>query len=492
MLARFVSTVLAAIAGFATIALLVRLLGASRYGTLALGLAVVGLVGVAGQLGLGVATTRRIAAMRANGDHTGIEHTAQALTALMISLGIVGSALVTGLMYFTQRRHGAAAALFLGIGLGLLLLGRNAAEAWRAIGRGMGRMILMEAPLLGLVLLQLLISLVLWAMGVDDIRAVALGFGAAGLLCTVVTGRFIRRILAGARHPFRPAARSALGLIVLAAPYAVAAITTQFMARFDVLILGLSHSRAVVGAYESTLRIVEGFLLLMPGVLIAPFVPAATGLFTKDDPTGFRNLYIFVSKLAYLGSLPVILALLAFPQVVLRAFFGAHYPAAKGVVWILLAGYIVNLTFGLNSQALIATGQRRLLAKIYGIALVSMVVLAVVLIPVFGATGAAVSTSCSYLVLNVSVGVALFRTVGVSPFRADMVALLLTSLLPAALALLVGQVAERPGVPFVLVVSLALSALWFGVVLGTRAIRVRELVQLFPARRATSNETLAP
>lgn len=484
MVARLTSTILAALAGFATTSLLVRLLGTSGYGVLAVGLALVGLVGVAARLGLGVATVRKIAALRASGDRTGIEQTARGVTTLMISLALVGSALVAGLMYFTQRGYDTATALLMGAGLGLLLLGRNTATAGQAIAQGMGRMLLMEVPGLILVFLQLLVAIILTVLRIADIDSLALGFGAAGLLCVVITGGVIQRILSGVKDLFRPAPRGAVELIVMAGPYAVAAITTQIISQFDVLVLGLTHSEGVVGAYASTLRIASGLLLLMPGILTAAYVPAATVMFTRDDLAGFRDLYIFVSKVAYLGSLPIILALMAFPEVVFRAFFGAHYPAARGIIWILLVGHVVNLTFGLNSQALIATGQRRRLAKVYVIALISMIGLAVALIPLFGGIGAALSTTLSFMVLNVGVGVALYRSAGVSPFRSDMVALLSTSLLPAVLALLMRQVAVQPSVLLVLVVSVGLWSLWFGIVLGIRAVRVKELLQLIPSRRA--------
>lgn len=482
MLARFVGTVVAAIAGFATTALAVRLLGTSRYGTLAFGLAIVGLVGMAGRLGLGVATTRRIASMRAIGDQIGIEQTAQAVTTLMFSLAILGSVLVAGLIYFAQREHGATTALLLGAGLGLFLLGTNTAAAGQAIAQGMGRMVLMEAPRLFLVLLQLVVAVVLTVLDIADIVALALGFGAAGLLCSVFTGGLIRGTLSGTKRLVRPVARHAIELIVLASPYALAAITTQVIARFDVLILGLTHPSDVVGGYESTLRVVDAFLLLIPGILMAPFVPAATMLFTRGNLAGFRDLYIFVSKLAYLGSLPLVLALVAFPETTLRAFFGADYPVAKQTVWILLAGYVINLTFGLNSQALVAAGQRRLLAQIYLIGLLSMLGLAFALIPIFGATGAAVSTASSYIVLNVGVGLALFRSTGVSPFKKDMVAILLTSLVPVVSVLLVRGLAANQSVPLAFFTSVGLWAMWLGIVLWTRAIKVSDLLELIPKR----------
>ena len=490
MMSRFAATVAVAVAGFATTALAVRLLGTSRYGTLALGLAIVGLVGVAGRLGLGTAATRRIAAMRAAGDQIGIEHTAQAVTTLMISQAILGSGLVAGLIYFTQREHGAAVALLLGAGLGFLLLGVSTTAAGQAIAQGMGRMVLMEVPYLVLVLLQLLVAVVLTVLGVSDIVAMALGFGAAGALCSVITGGLIRGTLSGAGHLFRPAARHAIELIVLAGPYAVAAVSGQIISRFDVLVLGLTHTSAVVGGYESTLRVVDAFLLLIPGILMAPYVPAATMIFTRGDPAGFRDLYIFVSKLAYLGSLPLILALLAFPGVVLRAFFGAHYPVARGIVWILLAGYVINLAFGLNTQALIASGQRRVLANVYLVALVSMVGLAFALIPLLGAAGAALSTASSYIVLNVGVGLALFRSTGASPFRADMITLLLTSLLPVVSVLFVRGLVPHPSVPLVLFTSVGLWAAWLGVVLWTRSITVKQLLELIPRRRKRSEGTI--
>ncbi|MGH2554321.1 MAG: oligosaccharide flippase family protein [Actinomycetota bacterium] len=488
---RFTGRILEAVAGFATTALAVRLLGTSRYGTLALALAIVALVGVVGRLGLGVATTRRIAAMRATGDQNGIEQTAQAVTTLMISLAALGSVLVAGLIYLTHRDQGAAASLLVGTGLGLFLLGVNTSVAGASIAQGMGRMVLMEAPRLALVFLQLLAAVVLTVLGVADTVALALGFGAAGLVTCVVTRQLIRGILFGAKHLFRPAARHAIELVILAAPYAVAAVGTQVISRFDVLVLGFTDTSAAVGGYESTLRLVDAFLLLIPGVLIAPFVPAATVLFTRGDSTPFGDLYIFVSKLAFIGTMPAILALVAFPEATLRALFGADYQVAEPIVWILLAGYAVNLAFGLNSQALIAAGQRRRLARTYLISLTLMVGLAFALIPGLGATGAALSTACSYVVLNVGVGLALFRSTGVSPFRRDMVVLLLTSVLPVISVLVVRRAVVNPGVLWVLVSSLGCWVLWVGIGVWTRAIVLSQLLQLIPRTRRSQEREIA-
>jgi O-antigen/teichoic acid export membrane protein len=460
-----------------------RLLGPTLYGSLALGLSVVGLVGVVSRLGLGMAVARTVAAQRVGGDAKGVVATAQSAFSLVGLTSIFAIVVVVVLIYSGQSSLAGQTRLILGLGLGALLLAKNTAGAAGSLNQGLGRMVLMEVPNLSLVLLQLLAVVVLWTIHVADLRGIAIGYGLAGVAVIFGSAELSRRAVSSTWRLFRPAPRAAVRLIRMATPYAVAAVATQVIAQFDILVLGFAHSSSVVGVYEPTLRLTDRFLLILPGLVIAPYVPASTRLFLEGEAQTFKGLYIDISKLIYIFSFPLMFALAAFPRAILHTFFGGAFASHPYLVWILLVGYGFNLAFGLNAETLIAAGERRLLAAVYGAAFVAMVGLALGLIPPFGAVGAAFATSTSYVVLNIGMGWALFRRTRVHPFRLDMVLVLLSSLGLFGLAPLFRSLGLQQHLVGACLVIAVVWGLWVALLMAIGTLRPVEVLRLIPYRR---------
>jgi O-antigen/teichoic acid export membrane protein len=282
---------------------------------------------------------------------------------------------------------------------------------------------------------------------------------------------------------FLPDLAAARELLVGSLPFAVTGLAMIVISRFDVVILGLTGTRIEVGAYEPALKVVEQAMLLVPLLFIAQYLPVASRAFAGGDNTEFRELYVGVSKIAYVMAFPAVIVFAAFPETILHVLYGPGFPASGLVAWLLLPGFVVNLAFGLNSSALAAVGNRRALARTGAIATAAMIVLALVLVPAFGATGAASATSATYVVLNVVVAFELVRATGVQPFRMDFVLTLLSSLGPLAAALAIRAWAGPVGFWPAFGSVIALSAVWVALLFGLRVVRRDELTRLLPAWR---------
>jgi O-antigen/teichoic acid export membrane protein len=168
---------------------------------------------------------------------------------------------------------------------------------------------------------------------------------------------------------------------------------------------------------------------------------------------------------------------------VLHGLYGGDFPADPVIVWILLAGFLVNLVLGLNASALAAVGNRRALVRVGTTGTASMVVLAVALVAPFGPTGAALATSATYAVLNAVTGLELLRATGVHPFSRDVLTVLLTSVVPVLAALAVRRWAAPADLWTAAAWSLGLWAAWLGCLFALGAIRPHELRRLVPAPR---------
>lgn len=414
-------------ASFITTVLLVRLLGASLYGALALGLSIVGLATAVNRNGFGVAATRTIAAHLAVGNRQGARDTTRGLSTIVVGGGLIGLVLIVSIVEVTQVQLSVAQRLVVGLGLGLLLMGSDAATASGAVARGFGRVLLMEIPALVGIFSKLVIVTALFALGISNIGVAATALGASGLAATVVAARITwHAVSAGDARVLRPSLSSAHRLLRVVVPYVMAGVAAKLIASFDVLVLGATHPGRGVGSYAPVLTLLEAVVMLVPFLLSTLFVTAATGLMTTGDISGFTKLYLTVSKFSILIAMPAFCLLATAPVGTFQAVYGTRFPVDPSVVWILLVGYFVNVSFGVNTQALISSGERRL-ARAFMLPAIAMVLSSLFLIPPFGALGAAAATSVSYLVLNLSISWTLYRATGVHPLHRGLVSVVATA-----------------------------------------------------------------
>ena len=161
---------------------------------------------------------------------------------------------------------------------------------------------------------------------------------------------------------------------------------------------------------------------------------------------------------------------------------GSRFPASPTVVWILLGGYFVTVALGFNGQALVAAGAWSTVGRALAVPAVTMVAAAVVLIPLQGAVGAAVASTISFVVLNASLSRALHRTSGVHPLPLGRIVLLGSASIPIVIA---AGLFHLLGGGFWAAVACSFAgwALWLGVIVATRIVRLDELIALRPRRR---------
>jgi hypothetical protein len=131
------SRVLITACTFATTVLVVRATGAERFGALAFGLSIVGLI--AGLFtGFATASNRSIASVVATG---GSPHeVVRAVSAVVLATAAAGAMVLLTSFALTQHQLDGEAVALLTVAMSLLLLGRVAAAAGSSIARGVGRM----------------------------------------------------------------------------------------------------------------------------------------------------------------------------------------------------------------------------------------------------------------------------------------------------------------------------------------------------------------
>jgi O-antigen/teichoic acid export membrane protein len=162
--------------------------------------------------------------------------------------------------------------------------------------------------------------------------------------------------------------------------------------RIDQILIALIASEATLGIYVVAVNVSE-VLLYLPGATATALLPLVAG--SREEHRLGRTLRAFRSgSLVTLGS--VLVAALAVPPL-LPLVFGTAFEASVNPFLLLLPGAIGAVAMAVFSNALVASSLPTLSSVGPMISFVLGVTLDVVLIPHFGASGAAAAASAAFL-----------------------------------------------------------------------------------------------
>jgi O-antigen/teichoic acid export membrane protein len=209
-------------------------------------------------------------------------------------------------------------------------------------------------------------------------------------------------------------------LLVFSLPLVVSAAMGRVLADFDTYLLGYYTDLGLVGTYNVIYPIVTatGFVLSAFGYLTLPVI---SRLHEDERRQEMAILYKGVSKWVFLITLPLLVALVLFPEFVISATFGNKYLGGATALQVLVLSYVVGSFTGPNIQILTAIGQTRMLMAFNVAAATINVVLNMVLIPRYQLVGAAAATFVSLVLLELFVSARLYRQTELHPFSRALV-----------------------------------------------------------------------
>jgi O-antigen/teichoic acid export membrane protein len=166
-----------------------------------------------------------------------------------------------------------------------------------------------------------------------------------------------------------------------------------------VLLLGSLAGPAQVGVYRVTVRGAElvSFALAAINVAIAPRLAEAHVL---GDLGRLRSLVRAATLAALVWAVPVAVVMIGGGALILEAVFGHDFVAGSTSLAILSVGQLVNALTGPLGLLLNMTGRERAAVRGQAIGAVLNLVLGVLLIPRWGATGAAAATAAGLVTAN--------------------------------------------------------------------------------------------
>jgi len=177
----------------------------------------------------------------------------------------------------------------------------------------------------------------------------------------------------------------------------IGAVLSLLNLRLDFVLLDVFAGTAVVGTYAVASKFAE-LVRLLPVAITYVLYPRFSRETNARATADTRRLIPSATGLSCLCA--VVLALAA--PLVLPLLYGAQFDAAVGLAQILLIGLSVEGAAGVISAYLYGVGRPGLNSVAMGSGVVLTVVLDLLLVPRWGATGAAIASTVAYLVTTAS------------------------------------------------------------------------------------------
>lgn len=201
-------------------------------------------------------------------------------------------------------------------------------------------------------------------------------------------------------------------LVSYSLPLAFAGVIYATIGQVDFLVIGFYLPSDQLGFYRVGFLFASNVLIIISSMkpIFKPMVAEATGQ---------RNLVLNRYKLATrwitLFTLPISITVALVPDVYLELFFSSAYLPAATAVAILVVGYLVNASFGLEGMVLEGLGYTRLTLLNTVLILGTNLVLDFLLVPRLGIVGAAIGTAAGITVGGLAGLVELYYLRGLHP-----------------------------------------------------------------------------
>ena len=209
--------------------------------------------------------------------------------------------------------------------------------------------------------------------------------------------------------------------------------------------------------------------------IVAFYLPVATRLAVRSAIGEARELYESSTKWAFLFTLPVLLYFIIDAEFVVTFLFGTAYGESADVLRVLLVGIAIQSFLGPNAATLIAFGYLRTQFVASILAGLVAVALCLLLVPKYGALGAAVGAAGAHWVSGVTISVGLFRRYRIHPLVSSY---LKPMLLVVACSTVVGMILQGAhfGSPLAhLLLFIGIAALTLAAPLITRTLSRADL-----------------
>jgi O-antigen/teichoic acid export membrane protein len=398
--------------GLIVTVVLASLIGASGYGAYAWALAWVTVLRIPATLGRDRLLVRNLAAYYARGEWGLLRGLLRRSTRVVVAASLVCLTAGTVVVWLVNSR--ADSPLLSALQVGLLLVPLVALiSSYQGALQGFHRVVAAQTPdaVLRPVVFLALIGVAYLLIG-DELssRSALLAQGVAMATALAVGIYLLRRTLrtrtasAPPRYESREWNRSALAMASTSGLGTV-------LQRFDVIAVGIILGAADAGVYGVATR-AGTVVSLGLGAMNVAFAPIISRLHALDDPERLRRGVTLSTRLIFIVTLVAGTVMIAVATPLLN-LIGNQFSEGADALRLLCVAWIVNAAAASNTLLLMMTRYERATAVITAVAVGVNIVLNLILIPLWGITGAAVAMLGAQIARNALMSTLTWRRLGI-------------------------------------------------------------------------------
>jgi Membrane protein involved in the export of O-antigen and teichoic acid len=409
-----------------------RVIGAQQLGLYALGMTLVGFVGIFNTLGLPQSAVRFVAEYQASGKfkelHALLWRGAGFL--LLANLLMAGVLLSVGKWIAVRFYHAPELGKYLPLFALIMLFGvvntfyGKVLAGYRDLKLRTVIVSFIGSPL------NMLVAVVL----------ISLGLGLRGyLVAQIVSASIVCMLLLAAVRSFTPAAARFLGRAGSAPTkevwsFSVAMLGIGFleflMSQVDKVALGYYRGARQVGIYSVAAALVV-YVPLAMGSVNQIFASTIADLHTRGEHALLTRLFQSLTKWVVGLTLPLALVVMLFAQPLMR-IFGRDFEVGWPILVIGTVGQLVNCGVGSVGYLLLMSGHEKRLIRVQMAMAGVMLIGSAALVPLWGIYGAALAAAITNIGMNVWNLLEVRRALGMSPYNRSYWHLLLPTAMTLA------------------------------------------------------------
>jgi O-antigen/teichoic acid export membrane protein len=236
-----------------------------------------------------------------------------------------------------------------------------------------------------------------------------------------------------------------------------------FITQTDRVTLGYYRGAHAVGIYAVATALIAYEPIILQSVNQI-FAPVIADIHTRGDLALLGRLFQTLTKWMLAVTLPLAIVMITHARPIMR-IFGHEFEAGWPILVVGTCGQLVNCGVGSVGYLLLMSGNQRRLIRVQAVMAVVMVVLAIGLVPLWGALGAAVASAITNVGVNAWNLVEVRTALKLSPYNRSYLKLLPSAGSAVLVALLMSRASLFMGVDWAEVVAaLVLAYMAFSLV----------------------------
>ncbi len=193
---------------------------------------------------------------------------------------------------------------------------------------------------------------------------------------------------------------NALVFVKESIPMMVSGASLVLLGGIDTFILGIYESEENIGIYNIALKLATVTLISLQAIN-SILMPKVAESFKKGDREKFNNIISFSTNLNFLTTIIIVVLILIFRTQIL-GLFGEEFKEGESALIILCLAQVINSFSGSVGVILQMTGNQLVFQNIILMALFINICLNLILIPLYGSFGAAITTLISISFWNIT------------------------------------------------------------------------------------------